>query len=436
MGHLHDIKREYRALQKRIDQGPAALPAHPAIFEALQMLFTPEEAEIAVKMPWQPVSARRVARLVGDTVEAVEPKLQRMADKGLIFDLVHPKTGKTIYTLAPSVVGLIEFTMMRVRTDIDQKRMAGLLHTYLLEDKTFANALFAPGDAQVGRALVHEHILEADDLSEVLDWERATQLLEASGGGAVSLCYCRHKAEHLDEPCTHPVEICTSLQPASDFVIRHGFGRRAEVSELLEILAMARERGLVQIGDNVQKRPTYICHCCGCHCGQLRAISTAGLSHAVRTSPRIAAVDTTTCKGCGRCVRRCPIGALSLEKGPPEHGQDGRIRAVVDLEICLGCGVCHAACKTKSLSFPHRGERILTPESTLARIMQRSIERGAVHHMLFGSEENLTMAFLHRFVGAVENLPPVRRVLLNRQVKSRFLEWMMSEGKRRGADVA
>lgn len=436
MGHLHDVKKEYRKLQERIDQGPAALPDHPSIMAALQMLYTPEEAELAARMPWQPISARRMARKMGTTVEAMEASLQRMADKGLVFDLVHPRTQKSAYVLAPSVVGFIEFTMMRVRDDIDQKQMAHHLHTYMFEDNAFAEGVFAKGDAQIGRALVHEDALKEEDFSEILDWERATRLIEASGGGALSLCYCRHKAQHLGESCDHPVEVCTSLSPSSDFVIRHGFGRKAEAAELLDVLAMARERGLVQVADNVQKRPMYICHCCGCHCGQLRAINSVGLAHAVRTSSRIAAVDARACTGCGRCVRRCPIGAISLVKGPPEHGRDGRITAQVDAEICLGCGVCFAAChKARALTLPQRAERVLTPESTLARIMLRAIERGTVHHMLFGTEDNFTMAFLHRFLGVVENLPPVRKAMLNQQVKSRFLERMLSEGKRRGADI-
>lgn len=40
------------------------------------------------------------------------------------------------------------------------------------------------------------------------------------------------------------------------------------------------------------------------------------------------------CRGCGRCVARCPFGALSLSEG----------RAVVREEICMHCGYCAAVC--------------------------------------------------------------------------------------------
>ena len=63
MGHLnHHKKRAYLDLQRRHDQGPAAYPASRAAFEVLEMLFTEEEARIAAAMPWDPVTAGRIAR--------------------------------------------------------------------------------------------------------------------------------------------------------------------------------------------------------------------------------------------------------------------------------------------------------------------------------------------------------------------------------------
>jgi ferredoxin len=196
---------------------------------------------------------------------------------------------------------------------------------------------------------------------------------------------------------------------------------------------MARERGLVQIADNVQRNPIYICHCCGCHCGQLLAISNFGLKDAVRTSSRIAAVDERACNGCGRCVRRCPIGAIALEPKPRKPGAKVQLVARIDEELCLGCGVCHAACsKAQALSFPERAERLLTPETTIDRIVLRAVETGSLHHLLWGHEQSGSMAFLHRFVGAVERLGPVHRAMVSRQLKSRFVAALGSGARKAG----
>jgi ferredoxin len=107
--------------------------------------------------------------------------------------------------------------------------------------------------------------------------------------------------------------------------------------------------------------------------------------------------------------------------------------AKIQQDLCLGCAVCNAAChKKKALSFPRRKERLLTPETTLDRIVMRAVETGSVHHLLWGHERSGTMAFLHRFVGAVERLPAVHRAMISRQIKSRFVAALGSGAKKTG----
>ena len=50
---------------------------------------------------------------------------------------------------------------------------------------------------------------------------------------------------------------------------------------------------------------------------------------------RRAVVDPSACVACGCCVKVCPLGAISIDRG---------IRAVVDLERCVGCGKCAREC--------------------------------------------------------------------------------------------
>ncbi|MFC1848827.1 4Fe-4S binding protein [candidate division CSSED10-310 bacterium] len=428
MGHLRNIKELYRSLNTHISHHQTQLPDTPAAHQILKVLFSPEEAELALKLPFKPVKLKTLARRLQESPEVLHQKLDKMADRGLVFDFLREETGEYYYILAPPIVGFLEFSFMRVRGDIPQKELANLLYESFHKDKQFVAGLFG-GQTNIGRTLVHESTLP-EDYSDILSYEQATALIEESGGGAVSLCYCRHSASHVDQGCNNPQEICTSLYEGADFVIRHGFGRHVEQQELLDILAQARELGLVQIADNVQNKPTYICHCCGCCCGQLTAINKWGISNAVHTSNFIAAVDEAACAGCGRCARRCPIGAIKLESKMPYTPVRHDLLARIDEEICLGCGVCVPACKKDALSMAPRPKRVLTPETTLERVLRMNLENGTIQYLLFNDPTNQNHQWLNRFLNVIFKLPPVKWVLLNESLQSRYINHLMKGARK------
>ena len=52
-------------------------------------------------------------------------------------------------------------------------------------------------------------------------------------------------------------------------------------------------------------------------------------------------VNKEWCKGCGICVARCQMEALTLEDD----------KVVLDLNHCIGCGLCVTTCSTGSLTL-------------------------------------------------------------------------------------
>lgn len=434
MGHLGHLKAEYGDLVTRLDSGPVAYPypddpeARRGWQEILEILYTPEEATLASRMPIRPASLGAISSRVGIPAENLKPKLDAMADKGLVMDLIHPKTGKTRYLLSPPVVGFFEFSLMRAKDMIPKKRMADALQAYCHGDPVFAQEVFG-GETVIGRALVHENALSADVLPDVLDWERATAVIENARSLAVALCYCRHKAEHIGKACDAPMDNCLSVDGGADFVIRREFGREIQRNEAMEILHASRETGLVQIADNVQNRPTYICNCCGCCCGQLAAINEWDL-RAVNPSGFVAAVDTENCKGCSKCARACPVTAINMAPKRVEAKKKNTLEPRIAEERCIGCGVCVQACgKKAAMGMVRREQPTHVPQNAIERLIRMSLERGRLAHLLFDQSEGRGSAFFNQVVQAICSLPPVDRLLATEQVRSRFVQFALSQIK-------
>jgi Pyruvate/2-oxoacid:ferredoxin oxidoreductase delta subunit len=435
MGHLGRLKEQYRDLAERLAAGTVALPepAEAAAWEGwreiLEILYTPEEAALAAKLPVRPTSRARLAARLGVAPAELAARLEPMCDKGLVLDLVHPRTGETSYLLSPPVIGFFEYSLMRAKDGIPKKRMAEALHAYTHGDSTFAREAFGH-PTKLGRALVHETALADAPLPDVLAFERASEVVGGARAWAVSLCYCRHEAEHLGRACGAPMEICLSLNGGAEFVARRGFGRAIEREEALAILADARGRGLVQIADNVANRPTFVCNCCGCCCEQLRGASHHGLA-AVNPSGFTPRSDPARCAGCSRCARACPVAAIAMVPVRREGRPRNALAPDVDHDRCIGCGVCAGACAKGALAM-ERTARPRVPANVVEKAVRMALERGRLADLLADAGGSLGSRFLHHALTALCALPAAERLLASEQVRSRFVRAALS---RFGKDV-
>ena len=297
MAH-HALKSSYQSLADRLNRFPLGAAPTELLYRILAMLFSEREAGLVSQLPIRPFTARHAARIWRmDALEAGKV-LDELAGRAILLDM--RRGDEMIYLLPPPMAGFFEFSMMRVRGDIDQKLLAELFYQYMNVEDDFIKGLFIGGETQLGRVLVHEPALPDDGALEVLDYERASQVIRAAQHMGVGVCYCRHKMQHVGRDCNAPKNICMTFGATADSLIRHEYARRVDAVEGLDLLQEAYAHNLVQFGENVRKGVSFICNCCGCCCEAMIAARKFGLLHPVHTTNFIPHIQDDACNGCGK----------------------------------------------------------------------------------------------------------------------------------------
>ncbi len=418
MAH-HTVKQGHMDLVERINRFPQGAPPSDLLYRILEMLFSEREAELVSLLPIKAFTAEKAARVWKMPVDSARVVLDELAGRAILVD-IESEDGFT-YALPPPMAGFFEFSMMRIRDDLDQKVLAELFYQYLNVEEDFIKNLFTQGETQLGRAFVAETSLPIEGALEVLDYERATHVVKDAAHIGVGLCYCRHKMDHLDRACAAPMNICMTFNTSAASLTRHGHARAVDAVECLDLLDEARERGLVQFGENVQQRVNFICNCCACCCEAMIAARRFGHLHPVHTTNFLPRTDTERCTGCGKCVAACPVEAMTLvSANDPKKSK--RKAARLDEDLCLGCGVCVPACPEGGITLIPRKERVITPVDSVRRTVAMAVERGTLQHLVFDNHAVVSHRAMAAVLGAILQLPPVKRSMARDQLGSRYLD--------------
>ena len=427
MAH-NTIKSGYSKLVDRLNRYPQGAPPSELLFKILGMLFSEKEASLVSVLPIKPFTAEKASHIWKMDLAGTQKILDELAQRAILVDI--DQNGESIYVLPPPMAGFFEFSMMRVRSDIDQKILSELFYQYLNVEEDFIRDLFTQGETQLGRTFVHEPVLSNENALHVLDYERASEVIKTASHMSVGICYCRHKMQHLGRACDAPMDICMSFNSAAASLIKHGVARQVDVAEGLDLLQTAYEHNLVQFGENIRERVNFICNCCGCCCEAMIAARKFAIMNPVHTTNFIPEVNEQECTGCGDCVNSCPVEAMTLvSSNDPEKPKKKKAR--LNEEICLGCGLCVRACTKGDIVLKSRPERVITPLNGTHRAVVMAIERGTLHDMIFDNRVLGSHRALAAVLGVILKLPPIKQVLASTQVKSRYLEALITRmGKR------
>jgi len=422
MAH-HTTKSGYSQLVDRFNRFPQGAPPSKLLSQILKMLFSEKDAELVSLLPIKPFTVEKASRIWKIDMVSAQKALNELAGRAILVDI--EQNGESVYILPPPMAGFFEFSLMRVRDDIDQKLLSELFYQYLNVEEDFIRELFTRGETQIGRVFVHEPVLSNENALHVLDYERAREVIKTASHMAIGTCYCRHKMYHMNKACDAPMEICMTFNISAASLIKHGHARRVDEVEGLELLHQAYENNLVQFGENVREKVNFICNCCGCCCEAMIAARRFALLTPVHTANFIPEIEGDTCNGCGKCVTVCPVEAMTLISANDPHRPKKKL-ARLEEDLCLGCGLCVRSCPKDSIHLEARPERVITPLNGTHRAVMMAIERGNLQHLIFDNRVLLSHRALAAVLGVILKLPPLKQALASQQVKSRYLETLIN----------
>ncbi|MGD9974172.1 MAG: 4Fe-4S binding protein [Desulfatirhabdiaceae bacterium] len=348
----------FKKLQERLNFYSVGFPETPSgvELEILTKLFSEDDAGLFLSLSHGLEKPEAVAQRMNRPIPDVAEQLEDMAGRGLLFRV---KKGDSVrYAAIPFVHGLFEFQVSRLDRNLAQLLeeyfKSGFLDAFNKSRGTFLRTI------PVQKSLNATHNVAAfDDAIEIL--KKVNQIV-------VTDCICRKQKGLIDQACDRPLETCFMFGAMGQYYLDNRMGRKIDLDEATQILSNAQAAGLVTQPATAQN-PGGMCNCCGDCCGVLRALNQHPRPSEIVFSNYIAQIDTESCVGCGACIDRCQMHALTL---------NDREEAEINPDRCIGCGLCVTTCPSDALSLAQKtGDLFRVPPATGAdQMMAMARERG------------------------------------------------------------
>jgi NAD-dependent dihydropyrimidine dehydrogenase PreA subunit len=335
------------------------LPESKDLLDTIKTRYSQEDAAILTGVPPFPDfnTIDEIATHKGVDASELAQQLDRLAVKGLIHKEHFGEN--TFYALDDLFFATFRTPFWAGKDDDYTKDVASTVNSF-----AYSGGLdpFAKDHTKPLRALpIHQTI---KDTKEIRPYEDVLKALDKVEYYSVSKCSCRHR-KNIDpdyEGSKMPMEVCLHFDNLGRYIVENGMGREITREETEAILKKAADAGLVHGISNWEDKPDTLCNCDKECCIQFEAYHKLGHLKSVDASNYMVRVAQESCKGCGLCVKRCPMDALSLKDYPQADKTVNKKAKVAELdpELCLGCGVCVHRCPTQSLTLELK-EKIVAP---------------------------------------------------------------------------
>lgn len=321
----------YIKLREYLDQFPIGFPktSKGIEIEILKRLFTEKEAKITVLLTPVPVTVSALARRAKMDKKEMEEKLDSMSTKGLIFRV--RRGGKTLYNAAPFMIGLYEYSVNKIDKDLAKKFKE--YYDIAMVDE------IGVSDVPGFKVLPVDESIEANTV--LYPYQKLKESIKNARKIAVYDCVCRKESRLLGEGCEYPMEdTCLAFGAAAEYYIENGWAREITPEECIKIIEETDKAGLIHAGVN-SKHLSNICNCCPCCCATMKGITKKGYDkHRYLNAMFESIIDQELCVGCGNCIERCPVDAITLDDV-----------ALINRDLCLGCGLCAGVCPEEAITL-------------------------------------------------------------------------------------
>ena len=358
----------YVKLGERMNQFEGRYPLVDAYLKVLEVMCTKEEAEFAASFPEKVYTADELSKMYEKDKSELAPLLDTMTWKGLFYTETS-ETGEKTYSLNPILPGAMEYYILRRLDKPEEIRnymelynnlhveASAYLEKLKQEDPEKAEALsptaplfrtVAIDEALPNKKGVHSY----EDILKMVDQHTSFSAMLCTckeGIGPNTEGPCKVMAENKELPRYH----CLMFGKGADYAIEQKIGdaKRITKEECFEILEACNKAGLVQNVNNFVDDLQFICNCCPCCCGIVKGAKMLGPAASGIVDPTnfIPKIDADLCTGCGECVEKCPVEAMSLTDDV----------AVCDKEKCLDCGFCATQCPVDCIALERISDKRL-----------------------------------------------------------------------------
>ncbi|MFX1426087.1 MAG: 4Fe-4S binding protein [Promethearchaeota archaeon] len=341
----------YRNLQEHLDKLPIGFPPTKSGVELklLKYLFTLEEAKAVtnLSLTFEPIDViykRMISPQV--SIEQFQELLENCVRKGTIH--YQKVDNEKLYANAMLIIGIFEYQVNKLTMEfMDLMKQYG---EEVFDVELFRTRISQTRIIPVEKSVTYENSIETyNNVRKIIE--------EVEEPIVVTNCVCRQKQDVRRErdPCklTGRYETCIGFGHIAQMYIDQGWGRKITKEVALEILDLNEETGLVLQPGNAQ-RPYFICSCCGCCCGLLRDLKKINNPVKFLKTNYFVEVDSNLCSGCGVCVNRCQMDALTLIDDI----------STVNRKKCIGCGLCVVTCSTEAIKLKNRQKEFSPPSTT------------------------------------------------------------------------